>query len=97
MLDGRVAIMTLQEVLDMRSTMIAGNEQARMESQNSAVKQWLSSFDNLSEQERHQRQRAECPKSGRWLFQEESFDNWRNFNFCSTPMLWMTGIPGAGK
>ncbi|RBQ76481.1 hypothetical protein FVER14953_03349 [Fusarium verticillioides] len=40
---------------------------------------------------------AVCDGTGKWLFRDESFQNWLAGKENSKPILWLRGIPGAGK
>lgn len=64
--------------------------------QHNEVRMWLSGFDNGDDHSRHRDARIH-PASGHWLLTDHRFENWKSLDFCSTPLLWMTGIPGAGK
>jgi hypothetical protein len=41
--------------------------------------------------------RNEYPNTGRWILKHESISNWLTADVPNTPMLWLTGIPGAGE
>lgn len=60
------------------------------------VKQWLD-IPTSDDQYRHRLTRSLCPDSGQWLLSDPRFDSWYSLDFCSTPLLWMMGIPGAGE
>ncbi|KAK3988674.1 hypothetical protein QBC44DRAFT_328722 [Cladorrhinum sp. PSN332] len=38
-----------------------------------------------------------CPDAGKWLLKNNRFQGWFDPTFCANPLLWITGIPGAGK
>ncbi|KEY74072.1 hypothetical protein S7711_02661 [Stachybotrys chartarum IBT 7711] len=38
-----------------------------------------------------------CEGTGYWLLQDDMFNKWLDFTNTSTKMLWLQGIPGAGK
>ncbi|KAI8631124.1 hypothetical protein F5Y19DRAFT_473523 [Xylariaceae sp. FL1651] len=61
------------------------------------VMQWLSPFNCEAEQNRHRRTRSICVSPGTWLLNDPRFKQWFSPEFCSTPLLWLNGIPGAGK
>ncbi|RTE76813.1 hypothetical protein BHE90_008704 [Fusarium euwallaceae] len=40
---------------------------------------------------------AVCEGTGKWLFRDQSFKDWEDQSKASTRILWLKGIPGAGK
>lgn len=38
-----------------------------------------------------------CDGTGKWLFRDQSFKNWLDPTAGSTQILWLKGIPGAGR
>ncbi|RBA21148.1 hypothetical protein FPRO05_07462 [Fusarium proliferatum] len=40
---------------------------------------------------------AVCNGTGKWLFRDQSFQNWLAGKERAKPILWLRGIPGAGK
>ncbi|RSL98170.1 hypothetical protein CDV31_012704 [Fusarium ambrosium] len=40
---------------------------------------------------------AVCEGTGKWLFRDQSFKDWEDQSKPSTRILWLKGIPGAGK
>ncbi|KAF5541970.1 Nacht domain-containing protein [Fusarium mexicanum] len=40
---------------------------------------------------------AVCNGTGKWLFRDPSFQNWLGGKEKAKPILWLRGIPGAGK
>ncbi|PGH01881.1 hypothetical protein AJ80_08953 [Polytolypa hystricis UAMH7299] len=61
------------------------------------VMQWLSPFHCEAEQDKHRKTRSVGKDPGRWLLDDTRFKEWFSPNCCSTPLLWLSGIPGAGK
>jgi cell division FtsZ-interacting protein ZapD len=64
--------------------------------QKEIVFQWLSAANCEVDQETYAKVREEYPQSGKWLMSHDRFESWFHPDFCSTPLLWMSGIPGAG-
>ncbi|KAK4159591.1 hypothetical protein QBC43DRAFT_326945 [Cladorrhinum sp. PSN259] len=56
---------------------------------------WLNPYP--SQLGKHQDARRLCPDTGSWLFKSDRFQGWFDPTFCRYPLLWITGIPGAGK
>ncbi|KAK2606195.1 hypothetical protein QQS21_003366 [Conoideocrella luteorostrata] len=63
-----------------------------------AVNKWLKPTDVETDQVCYSRIRSECPGSGRWLLKKTSFQEWFDPRYpVIPPLLWLNGIPGAGK
>ncbi|KAI9779019.1 MAG: hypothetical protein M1816_003779 [Peltula sp. TS41687] len=62
-----------------------------------SVWSWLSAARSESDQEKGVDTRKDYPDSGRWLLRSNLMQAWLNPEFCSTPLLWVNGIPGAGN
>jgi serine/threonine protein kinase len=62
------------------------------------VSNWLRSTDVETNQFHLSKIRADCPGTGRWLLNNSSFKEWFDPQFPTIPpLLWLNGIPGAGK
>jgi hypothetical protein len=61
-----------------------------------AVRNWLSAACTDVDQERGVSVRKHNPGSGRWLLGNNQVQGWFNPEFCSAPLVWINGIPGAG-
>lgn len=61
------------------------------------VQNWLNAYNSSIHQKACAAARSECPGSGQWLFANARFKRWFDPLFCSTPLFWLKGIPGAGK
>ncbi|KAK7397580.1 hypothetical protein QQX98_013055 [Neonectria punicea] len=61
------------------------------------VKQWLSPYNSKLQHDMCAKAKAECPGSGAWLLGDNRFKAWFDPIYCTTPLLWLNGIPGAGK
>ncbi|XXG96436.1 hypothetical protein Hte_002719 [Hypoxylon texense] len=59
---------------------------------------WLSAPNVENDQRHYSKIREEYPDTGRWLLRARAFEEWFDPR-CPTipPLLWMTGIPGAGN
>jgi len=62
-----------------------------------AVNQWLCAADVEDDQAYGIKIRSEVAGSGNWLLGIEKFKSWFDEQYCSTPLLWLNGMPGAGK
>lgn len=61
------------------------------------VNAWLCPFNCESQQQTHSNTRSVCKDPGRWLLDNRLFQDWHNPDYCSKPLLWLNGIPGAGR
>ncbi|KAF2102281.1 hypothetical protein NA57DRAFT_35425 [Rhizodiscina lignyota] len=62
------------------------------------VSDWLKAADIEADQYEHCKLRAGYPKTGRWLLENEIFAHWFHPRFAPVPpLLWLCGVPGAGK
>lgn len=61
------------------------------------VNTWLHAASTETDQYNASSIRSEYPETGGWLFDMNKFKAWFDPQFCSTPALWLNGIPGAGK
>ncbi|KAM7213295.1 hypothetical protein V8F06_011306 [Rhypophila decipiens] len=43
------------------------------------------------------RAKSDSPGSGQWLLKHGQFKDWYDPVYCLKPLLWLNGIPGAGK
>ncbi|CAK37376.1 uncharacterized protein An01g13700 [Aspergillus niger] len=60
------------------------------------VEHWLSAFDIKAEHRIHQEKRRVCQDPGRWLLSSPGFKTWSSPDDWLNPLLWLSGIPGAG-
>jgi hypothetical protein len=60
------------------------------------ILKWLSAADARSDQD-HLRNYRTKTNSGHWLLQNKLLQAWVDPTSDSEPLLWVTGIPGAGK
>ncbi|KAI1440274.1 hypothetical protein F5Y02DRAFT_423141 [Annulohypoxylon stygium] len=61
------------------------------------VVQWLLPCNTENLQEQCTKTRSVCKDAGRWLINDTRFQNWFHAGQCLWPVLWINGIPGAGK
>ncbi|OCK92067.1 uncharacterized protein K441DRAFT_615385, partial [Cenococcum geophilum 1.58] len=63
------------------------------DSEREKILQWIS---NVPYMNHHRARLKDClPGSGRWLFKNEKFVQWRKSSVSS--LIWLHGIPGSGK
>ncbi|KAI8934776.1 hypothetical protein NX059_008463 [Plenodomus lindquistii] len=61
------------------------------------VYRWLAAANCEADQETYSKIRQDFQGSAKWLLQKIRFRSWFDPQFCSTHLLWLNGIPGAGK
>ncbi|KIW74701.1 hypothetical protein Z517_11471 [Fonsecaea pedrosoi CBS 271.37] len=71
-------------------------ETARIEKR-TYVHGWLSPPEHRERHEQLCELRSEYPQTAQWIFEEPCWKNWLNNEEQSGRILWVSGIPGAGK
>ncbi|PYH69627.1 uncharacterized protein BO88DRAFT_443625 [Aspergillus vadensis CBS 113365] len=61
------------------------------------VEHWLSAIDIKAEHRIHQAKRRVCQNPGHWLLNSPELKTWSSIEDQLNPLLWLSGIPGAGK
>jgi hypothetical protein len=100
LIESQANIAQLEELVRTRETTSTLLEQTKVEETHrrlEVVRQWLSAAESEVEHEHHQRVHQEYPGTGKWLLNHNRFHAWFDPDFCSITMLWLSGIPGAGK
>ena len=72
-------------------------EEAERKKRQVVVVNWLSATDAILDQEASKAMRNEYPMAGRWVFEDPKMKTWVDPGKSVAPLLWMNGIPGAGK
>ncbi|KAH0562509.1 hypothetical protein GP486_002801 [Trichoglossum hirsutum] len=72
-------------------------QRAEVEHMQIVVRSWLSPASSDVDQENVAKVRADCPDTGRWLFRQSQIRSWCDPDSSLIPLLWLNGIPGAGK
>lgn len=60
------------------------------------VEHWLSAIDIKAEHRIHQFKRRVCQNPGHWLLNSPELKTWLGIEDQLNPLLWLSGIPGAG-
>ena len=100
LIETRASLVEFEAVQNLRAQAESNFRELRLSEErrrNMAVFQWLSSPDVQAAHERCLEARAWNPKSGHWVLADTSFQEWVDPLFCSTPLLWINGKPGAGE
>lgn len=61
------------------------------------VLKWVSPATMSDIHEDHCNKRQGCPRSGEWVLRKSKFKGWKELDTPINSVLWMYGIPGAGK
>ena len=61
------------------------------------TQKWLAAPSPFTEHERACQQRKYESQSGAWLFDKSELKEWKDIEAPDSSILWMHGIPGAGK
>lgn len=99
LVESRATIVEIEEIRSLRRTTEAKLEslqKADMARRKAAIFRWLSSADSEVIHERHLKARSDNLTAGQWLLDDHRFQKWFDPVYCSTPLLWMNGKPGAG-
>ena len=74
---------------------LARLERSETDRQQVRVQQWLAAINSATRHENAARERFR--DTGKWLLQKQRFQSWSSPEQCIDPLLWLHGIPGAGK
>jgi hypothetical protein len=58
---------------------------------------WLSAVDSILDQESSATVRHEYPSTGKWILHDVKIKTWMDPKNSMIPIMWMNGIPGAGR
>jgi hypothetical protein len=100
LIENQASLISYEEIRSIRihsEAQAFQRRQADLEWRQIVVKNWLSVSSHVNEQDKGAAIRAEFPMSGDWLLQQDQFKAWFDRDFCSAPLLWLNGKPGAGK
>ncbi|KAL8303462.1 hypothetical protein RB597_005051 [Gaeumannomyces tritici] len=100
LIESRASLTQFEETQSIRAAAEENLKQTKEDTQRRRrrdVFQWLGSADMEAVHERHVTARAWSSKSCNWLAQDPVFKDWFDSDFCTMPLLWLNGKPGAGK
>jgi hypothetical protein len=72
-------------------------QKANLLNQRTAVRHWLNGARVEEDYEANSKDRNQYPGVCRWIFKEKNFQLWKDFKSTTNPLLWITGMPGAGN
>ncbi|KAF2492653.1 hypothetical protein BU16DRAFT_551492 [Lophium mytilinum] len=95
---------TLSQIEDFQESRRIENDRFEAEIKNEELRRshsvynWLNATSIDTDQYHLSKIRADYPGTGRWLLANPTFHDWFNPQFGAIPpLLWLNGIPGAGK
>jgi hypothetical protein len=87
----------IQKLRKLAEVEFQGIRDADLDRRHSKVLQWLSPASSNVIQEGCEKARLDYQGTGHWLLKDDRFKKWFDPDFCSNPLLWLTGIPGSGN
>ncbi|KAH4106786.1 hypothetical protein HBI82_035170 [Parastagonospora nodorum] len=100
LIQSQATIAQFTEVLrvqELAKVSMENQENAELHRRREVVRQWLSAANYEADQETFFNICQQYPGTGHWLFLDNKFNSWFDSMFCSNHLLWLNGIPGAGK
>jgi len=100
LIQSQATITQFTEVLrtqEVAKAALKNQEEAELHRRREVVRQWLSAANCEADQETFANMRKKYPGTGHWLFTHNKFSSWYDPMYCLTHMLWLSGIPGAGR
>lgn len=100
LIESQASITQFAEILSTREsteTVLENQRKEEIRKQRELVYQWLSAANYEGDQETYTKTRRAYPGTGKWLLRHNRFHSWFDPDFCSNPLVWLTGIPGAGE
>lgn len=73
------------------------HEKERARGRRNEILNWISPATMSDLHEQHCKKRQICPGSGTWVLRKEKLEGWKDAETPTNSVLWMYGIPGAGK
>ncbi|KAF2642210.1 hypothetical protein P280DRAFT_449775 [Massarina eburnea CBS 473.64] len=98
LIESQASLVQFEEIQNMRNQSQTHFEEYRLNELNRkrlSIQQWLCPLDVQSRHEDASESRY--GNSGDWLLKDPRFVKWFDFDYCAEPLLWLSGIPGAGK
>lgn len=96
LLDHGVSFVQLEETENIRRDLQQRFETQRREEVDRRRREVISWLNPYPSQLRKYQDARLCPDAGSWLLNNGRFRGWFDPIFCTEPLLWITGIPGAG-
>ncbi|KAF2116189.1 hypothetical protein BDV96DRAFT_645526 [Lophiotrema nucula] len=100
LIESQAGLLQYSAILRMRDEAQASMQKAEVAEnrrRREFVYQWLSAAKYDVDQESCEKIRRQYPGTGDWLLKKDRFHSWFDPDFCANQLLWLNGIPGAGK
>ncbi|KAK4209645.1 hypothetical protein QBC37DRAFT_430021 [Rhypophila decipiens] len=100
LLENYASLTTLERISALSNDQNEALKLQRRESkrqQQDRVRAWLSPEDMMADQEHYTELRRGYPGTGGWILRRNLVTTWLDPSANVNPILWVTGIPGAGK
>ncbi|CAI6242163.1 unnamed protein product [Periconia digitata] len=100
LIESQASIAQLHEIIrtqEMAQTTLKMQKEEENRRRREFCIQWLASAPYDVDQDAHAKVRHTYPGTGQWLLANKRFMSWFDRDMSSNQLLWMTGIPGAGK
>ncbi|KAH0563509.1 hypothetical protein GP486_001930 [Trichoglossum hirsutum] len=100
LIESQASIVEFEEIQKLRKLADVEFQNAKdadLDRRRSKIFQWLSPASSETIQEGCEKIRSEYPGTGQWLLRDDRFQRWFDPRFCTNPLLWLSGIPGAGN
>lgn len=82
---------------DKLQLLVKHHEQEKARKHRDEVLRWISSATLSDLHEEYCKKRQIWPASGRWVLRKDKLEGWKDAETPTNSVLWMHGIPGAGK
>ncbi len=100
LLENHANVVLFEEISAIRDSQAEARRserETRKREQQCRVRAWLAHEDMESDQDHNASLRQTCPSAGQWILKKRLFKVWFDLESKADPILWLTGIPGAGK
>ncbi|KAF1840937.1 uncharacterized protein K460DRAFT_410330 [Cucurbitaria berberidis CBS 394.84] len=98
LIESQATIVQFEALQDLRTQSQRNYEEynrSELDRKRLSVQQWLCPINAQTRHEDATKNRY--GDSGDWLLKDPRFKKWYDFDYCHEPLLWLSGIPGAGK
>ncbi|KAK0631420.1 hypothetical protein B0T14DRAFT_2863 [Immersiella caudata] len=100
LLENHANLVLFEEIMVIRDSQVESRKaerEDRRREQQTRVRAWLAHEDMQSDQDYNAGLRNSFPGTGLWILKKRLLRAWFDPESKADPILWLTGIPGAGK
>ncbi|OQV01238.1 NACHT domain-containing protein [Cladophialophora immunda] len=90
-------IQNLEQQVRKAGDWLKSREESRKAEQLSGIRDWIAGNNTSDSHELALRDREDYAQTGLWITQNEKVSSWLTDDLPRSSILWMHGIPGAGK